>query len=81
MFGLTCSPAILTETIQNHVSQIRSTYPLVASHLSKLYCDDFSCGAESAEEAPTIYKQAKEIMSSGGFNFRKWNSNDKEVIN
>ena len=43
VFGLTCTPAILTETIQHHVSQFWSTYPQVASHLSRLYCDNFSC--------------------------------------
>ena len=81
VFGLTCSPAILAETIKYHVSQFRSTYPEVVGHLNRLYCDDFSCGAGSAEEALVIYKRAKEIMSSGGFNLRKWNSNDKSVIN
>ena len=54
VFGLTCSPAILAETIQHHVSQFRSTYPLVASHLSKLYCDDFSYGAESDAHGQSI---------------------------
>ena len=81
VFGLTCSPAILAETIKYHVSQFRSTYPEVVGHLNRLYCDDFSCGAGSAEEALVIYKRAKEIMSSGGFNLRKWNSNDKQSTN
>ena len=27
-----------------------------------------------------IYKNSKDIMSKGGFNLRKWNSNSEEVI-
>ena len=79
VFGLTCSPAILAETTQHHVSQFTLAHPEVVGHLSRLYCDDFSCGAETAEEALGIYKQAKEIMSSGGFNLHKWFFNDKNV--
>ena len=81
VFGLTCSPAILAETINYHVSQFQSKYPEVVNHLIRLYCDDFSCGANDADEAIRIYKQAKEIMSAGGFNLRKWASNGRSVMN
>ncbi|XP_065061333.1 uncharacterized protein LOC135688421 [Rhopilema esculentum] len=79
VFGLTCSPSVLGETIKLHVSQFESQYPQTVKHLRNLYCDDFLCGATSTEEALMIYKQAKEIMASGGFNLRKWNSNDNNV--
>ena len=58
VFGLTCCPAILSilaETIQHHVSQFSSTHPDVVGHLSRLYCEDFSCGVETVEEALGIY--------------------------
>ena len=48
--------------------------------LRNLYCDDFLCGASTAQEALSIYKEAKQIMASGGFNLRKWNSNDSNVL-
>ena len=81
VFGLTCSPASLAETINYHLYQFESTYPEVVNQLRRLYCDDFSCDASNVKEAITIYKQAKEIMSAGGFNLRKWASNSSEVMN
>ena len=42
--------------------------------------DDFLGGADSTEKAQEIYKNSKDIMSKGGFNLRKWNSNSEEVI-
>ncbi len=46
-----------------------------------MYADDLSCSVDSANEALEIYKQAKSIMLKGSFNLRKWNSNDKSVLN
>ena len=79
LFGLTCSPSILGETMKVHVSQFESTYPQTVKHLRSLYCDDFLCGASTAQEAVSIYNEAKQIMAAGGFNLRKWNSNDSNV--
>ena len=79
VFGLTCSPSILGETIKLHVSQFESKYPQTVKHLRSLYCDDFLCGASTAQEALSIYNEAKQIMAAGGFNLRKWNSNDSNV--
>ena len=39
-----------------------------------------SCGAETVEEALEIYQQSKRIMSEGGFNLRKWKTNDKTLL-
>ena len=44
-----------------------------------LYCDDFLCGVSTAQEALSIYKEAKQIMAARRFNLRKWNSNDSNV--
>ena len=80
LFGLTCSPAILGETIRHHVAKYQAKSPKVASILNQLYADDLSCGVNDAEEAFEIYRQSKEIMSEGGFNLRKWKSNDKALL-
>ena len=42
--------------------------------------DDFQGGANSTEKAQEIYKNSEDIISKGGFNLRKWNSNSEEVI-
>ena len=46
----------------------------------RLYVDDFLGGADSTRKAKEIYKNLRAIMSKGGFNLRKWNSNSKEVM-
>ena len=79
-FGLTPSPAILGETIRKHVSKFKESHPQAVSMLEHLYADDFSGGTNDPEEALKVYKDAKEILDEGGFNLRKWNSNDKEVL-
>ena len=80
VFGLRCSPAILGETIRHHVSQFEEECPEVVKILNRLYADDLSCGTESGEEALEIYAKSKEIMMKGGFNLRKWNSNNKDLL-
>ena len=80
IFGLKCSPALLSATIRQHVDKYKDTHAEVFAILSKLYADDLSCGAVSATKAFEIYQQAKEIMLKGGFNLRKWNSNDKGLL-
>ena len=40
VFGLTCSPSILGETIRKHIVQFQSEHPEVVEILSRLYADD-----------------------------------------
>jgi len=80
MFGLKCSLTLLSATIRHHFKEYRNSHPEVVEILSNLYADDLSCGAVSGTKAFEIYQQAKEIMIQGGFNLRKWNSNDKDLL-
>ena len=80
LFGLTCSPAILSETIRHHIAKYQIASPKVVAILNRLYADDMSCGVSDTEEAFEIYRQSKQIMSEGGFNLRKWRSNDKALL-
>ena len=81
LFGLTCSPALLGKTIRHHVSKYAKESPKVVKVLSRLYADDLSCSVKNTDEALALYKQAKSIMKEGGFNLRKWQSNDKSTLN
>ena len=77
MFGLTPSPAILNGVIQQHLTRYLLTEPAVASQLAEsLYVDDFTGGAHTIDEGLHIYKTAKELMQKGGFNLRKWRTNN-----
>ena len=80
IFGLKCSPSLLSSTIRHHVKEYRDSYPEVVDILSNLYADDLSCGAVNTTKAFEIYQLSKEIMLRGGFKLRKWNSNDKGLL-
>ena len=45
-----------------------------------LYVDNFVSGEDCEEKALKMYTEAKSIMSQGGFNLRKWNSNSKPLL-
>ena len=47
----------------------------------QLYANDMSCSIDTVEEAINIYKTSTEILAQGGFNLRKWNSNNKAILN
>ena len=79
-FGLK-PPSILGATIKQHVSLFQEESPEVVKILSRLYADDMSCSVKSSAEALEIYQTSKGILLNGGFNLRKWKTNDKELLN
>ena len=80
LFGLSPSPNILSAVIRHHISLYKNDYPQAVKALSKMYVDDMSCGAHTAEEGFELYQTSKKIMSQGGFNLRKWKTNDKMLM-
>ena len=42
--------------------------------------DDFSGGAGTTVEAYELYLKAHKYMLDGGFNLRKWQSNDRQLL-
>ena len=81
VFGLRPSPSILGTTIAYHLNLYKQSEPEMAELLEKsLYVDDLIAGAEDKKKAFDIYQKAKKIMSEGGFNLRKWNSNSRSLL-
>ena len=80
LFGLSPSSNILSTVIQRHISAYKTDYPQAVEALSKMYVDDMSCRADSVEEGFELYQASKKIMSQGGFNVRKWKTNDKTLM-
>jgi hypothetical protein len=79
-FGLKPSPAILAGTVEQHLSTQNEKDPIVVELLRRsLYVDDFAGGAQTDSKAFQVYKSSQELMNSGGFTLRKWNSSSKEV--
>ena len=46
-----------------------------------IYVDNLCVGANSVDEAYSIYKEAKEIFKRASMNLREWSSNSREFLN
>lgn len=80
VFGLTPSPAILTETIQYHLTRFLLKEPEMATLLSEsFYVDDLICGVQDEEQGLRTYDKSRQLMASGGFNLRKWRTNSEPL--
>lgn len=65
VFGLRPSPAILGATIEHHLATYKGNKVEAADTIE---CLQNSLYIETEEDAIKLYKDAKEVMSAGGFN-------------
>ena len=80
VFGLVCSPFILNVTLRNHLSKYENTDPsFVDTVVRALYVDDFASGKDSVKDGFELYRKLKSRFREGGFNMRKWASNNQEL--
>ena len=77
VFGLTSSPAILNAVIQKHLSYYRESEPQIMQLLAEsFYVDDFVGGANDVEGGYKVFQTSRRVMKEGGFNLRKWHTNN-----
>ena len=80
LFGLISSPYLLGITIKTHMEKFLSTdEEVVVAFLRDLYADNDVSGAQSFEKAFNLYLKSKELMKCGGFQLRKWETNDDDL--
>ena len=80
VFGLRPSPAILGTVILHHLKLYEQSKPEMTELLkNSLYVDDLITGEQTEDAALAVYKTTKKIMSEGGFNLRKWKTNDRQL--
>ncbi|XP_057297885.1 uncharacterized protein LOC130628870 [Hydractinia symbiolongicarpus] len=80
VFGLTCSPFLLNGTIQHHLETYEIICPEITDVLKDdLYVDDLTTGTDTVTEGKKLYEISKQIMKEGGFNLRKWATNNNEL--
>ncbi|XP_065895895.1 uncharacterized protein [Dysidea avara] len=81
VFGMRPSPAILGAVIAHHTHKYHDSQPELCQCIERsLYVDDLIAGADTIGNAFKLYKTAKSVMSDGGFNLRKWNSNSPSLL-
>ena len=79
-FGTTASQFLLASAISKHLSQYEKTDPLfVEKFLKNLYVDNSINGGNSIEEAYHFYKKSKDCLLKGGFELRKFHSNNPSL--
>ena len=79
VFGVSSSPFLLNTTIKCHMEKFSSSHPeLVWQPLQSIYVDDVF-GADSEENAFSLYKESKDVLRSGGFNLRKFVTNSPSL--
>ena len=82
LFGLTSSPFLLGEVLQQHLETWRPKNPAVVDEISKsLYVDDLVSGATTTAKATTLKNKATEIFQDATFELHKWQSNAEELDN
>ena len=71
-FGVASSPFLLNATVKHHIEKYLESKPNIAPKLIKsMYVHDVVCGAGNQSEALKLY-EFKSVLSSGGFNLRKF---------
>ena len=76
VFGVSSSPFLLNATIKHHIEKYCSSHPeIVKAQMQSIYVDDVVSGADCEDDAYTLYKTSKEILSHASFNFRKFLTN------
>ena len=80
IFGMSASPFLLNATIKHHIDGYAARQPEVVRLLEQsIYVDDVVCGADREQEALTLYVSAKQILSHGSFNLRKFVTNSPSL--
>ena len=80
LFGLNSSPFLLNMTISTHMNKFLDTdEEVVVAFLRDIYMDDDLSGAQTFEKAFNLYIRSKELMKQGGFQLRKWTTNDQKL--
>ncbi|XP_073962973.1 uncharacterized protein [Choristoneura fumiferana] len=80
-YGLKSSPYIAIRSLLELAERDRTRFPRGASVLSRdLYVDDVCTGAQSIEEALLLRDELIAILRAGGYELRKWLSNEPKVL-
>ncbi|CAG4978224.1 unnamed protein product [Parnassius apollo] len=80
-YGMKAAPYLALRTMQQLASDDADVYPIAAEILKKrFYVDDLIYGSNKIEEAKQAQRQLIDILRGGGFNLRKWSSNEPRLL-
>ncbi|XP_055634337.1 uncharacterized protein LOC129774599 [Toxorhynchites rutilus septentrionalis] len=80
-YGLSPSSFLATRVLQQLANDAGEKYKLAAKALKNdFFMDDFLSGADNVENAILLRNEMQSIMAEAGFPLRKWNSNQRAVL-
>lgn len=80
-YGLKSSPFVAIRTLRELADQERLRFPRAAAVVERdVYVDDICTGADSVEQALVLRDELIALMSTGGYELRKWLSNCSELL-
>lgn len=80
-YGVSAAPYLAIRTLLQLASDEVSNFPDASKILrTDTYVDDIVTGCQSTREAIQLYSQLLDLLKSGGFELRKWSSNDPVVL-
>ncbi|XP_062703843.1 uncharacterized protein LOC134286271 [Aedes albopictus] len=80
-YGTSSAPYLATRCLNQCAEEGAERYPVAAAIVKKtFYVDDMLAGFHTVEEGKLVCKDVRELLQGSGFNLRKWNSNDPEIL-
>ncbi|XP_062538360.1 uncharacterized protein LOC134206648 [Armigeres subalbatus] len=80
-YGTSSAPYLATRCLNQCAEEGADRYP-VGSRVVKrsFYVDDMLAGSHTIEEGILLCKEVLELLKGSGFNLRKWNSNNSQIL-
>lgn len=80
-YGLACSPFLANRVIHQLTTDEQDDFPVASSVLKNhIYVDDIALGSDDIDEAIQLQSHIIELLKRGGFELRKWTSNDERLL-
>ena len=80
-FGVTASPYLAVKTLQQAAKDFGGDFPQASWHVEhSFYVDDLLGGADTVEEAMSLYSDLRSILGQAGFQLKKWRSSSSQVL-
>lgn len=80
-FGTSCAPFIAIRSVNQLAEEEKSNHPEAANVIfNDAYVDDVISGGDDVQTVQTLQKSLSEMMKKGGFELKKWSSNDNAVL-
>jgi len=80
-YGTACAPYLATRVLKQLADDEENKYPIVSTILKRdFYVDDLLTGATTRDELAKLRDDLITVLQKGGFQLRKWASNDPSLI-